>query len=71
MKAEEFIKDREDARESFDFLIQFSEEYASHVLQEYKKELAEWVLESTYKTVFYGPAIIDANELLTKLKEDE
>lgn len=49
-------------------LIDFAEAYASHVLQEYKKDLAEWSENQNRKAT--NPHIIWKEDLLTKLKEE-
>ena len=64
MTAEEFIERKTRAVYSSD-VYELAEEYASHVLQEYKKGLAEKI--KTQPVVY----AVDLIPHLTKLKEDE
>ena len=74
MTAEEFIERKTRAVYSSD-VYELAEEYASHVLQEYKKELEEW-LESQANFISDDDDIKDRyarsayREVLTKLKEE-
>ena len=68
MTAENFIEKKTRSVYSSD-VYDLAEAYASHVLQEYKKELGEWVDNNQEPDDFDG-YILNADELLTKLKEE-